>query len=409
MKIHFINQPSPFYPDFEIIERKGAGHPDTLSDGLAEELSIEYANYTLNRFGAVLHHNFDKVGLLGGAAEVDFGKGMLTKPIRVLINGRASHRFGRDEVPVKDILLKTTKRFLKEKLPKINPEIDLLFLYHVSTSGSPGYVKSDCDSSGSRKYWFNPRDLKDIRDINRLNSNDTSVGCAHFPLSELERCVLFIENRLNSKEYKHDKPWLGSDIKIMACRIEKKLDITMCIPQIADDVSDLDAYKKNIKTVRKDILSWLEDHFSFVENNLHTNTKDDYNLPELYLTAIGSSIESGDEGLVGRGNRINGLISSCRPYSMEGACGKNPVYHVGKLYNIIAQKIAENFYEEFHSTVEVYLIGQEGRSLEDPWQVAIVHDGKNIDKRKAEKIICRCLKDIPKYTQQILNHELTIY
>ena len=52
--------------DFEIVERKGIGHPDTLSDALAEELSRVYSNYTLSKFGVILHHNFDKVGLCGG-------------------------------------------------------------------------------------------------------------------------------------------------------------------------------------------------------------------------------------------------------------------------------------------------------------------------------------------------------
>jgi S-adenosylmethionine synthetase len=61
---------------------------------------------------------------------------------------------------------------------------------------------------------------------------------------------------------------------------------------------------------------------------------------ELYLTYTGSSIESGDEGVVGRGNRVTGLITPLRPMNIEGASGKNPVYHVGKLYNLAAQRIA---------------------------------------------------------------------
>ena len=76
------------------------GHPDTLSDALAETLSVNYSNYTLQKYGAVLHHNFDKVGLLGGASHVVFGKGFLTKPIRVLLNGRASTKFGNEGIPV---------------------------------------------------------------------------------------------------------------------------------------------------------------------------------------------------------------------------------------------------------------------------------------------------------------------
>jgi S-adenosylmethionine synthetase len=44
----------------------------------------------------------------------------------------------------------------------------------------------------------------------------------------------------------------------------------------------------------------------------------------MYLTVLGTSAESGDGGEVGRGNRVNGLISFCRPMTMEAAAGKNP-------------------------------------------------------------------------------------
>lgn len=34
---------------YDIVERKGKGHPDTLADSLAEFLSNEYSKYTLNK------------------------------------------------------------------------------------------------------------------------------------------------------------------------------------------------------------------------------------------------------------------------------------------------------------------------------------------------------------------------
>ena len=82
MKIFITKEQSPTESDFEFVERKGRGHPDTLADGLAEYLSVKYSLYTLKKFGAILHHNFDKIGLLGGSSSVRFGKGNLVKPIR---------------------------------------------------------------------------------------------------------------------------------------------------------------------------------------------------------------------------------------------------------------------------------------------------------------------------------------
>src|SRR6516165_4464867 len=54
-----------------------------------------------------------------------------------------------------------------------------------------------------------------------------------------------------------------------------------------------------------------------------------------------TSAEAGDDGQVGRGNRVNGLITPWRPMSLEAAAGKNPVSHVGKIYNVLAKRVAE--------------------------------------------------------------------
>ena len=35
----------------------------------------------------------------------------------------------------------------------------------------------------------------------------------------------------------------------------------------------------------------------------------------MYMTLIGSAVESGDEGAVGRGNRSRGVIPFCRNFS----------------------------------------------------------------------------------------------
>ena len=45
---------------------------------------------------------------------------------------------------------------------------------------------------------------------------------------------------------------------------------------------------------------------------------------------------AGDDGEAGRGNRANGLITPYRPMTMHSVAGKNPISHVGKLYNLVA-------------------------------------------------------------------------
>ncbi|HLE67399.1 MAG TPA: methionine adenosyltransferase [Burkholderiales bacterium] len=51
--------PSPGSLPFEIVERKGLGHPDTICDALVENLSTGLGRAYLERFGSILHHNVD--------------------------------------------------------------------------------------------------------------------------------------------------------------------------------------------------------------------------------------------------------------------------------------------------------------------------------------------------------------
>ena len=357
--------------DMEVIERKGAGHPDSLSDGLAEALSVAYAKYTYEKFGAVLHHNFDKVGLLGGRSEADFGRGRMTSPVRVLVNGRASHRFGDTELPVRELVEETARRFLGTRLPRIDPLRDLTFLWNLSEGSSPGQVGSGSPEDSCRRHWFSPRDLTDLRELSHLVCNDTSIGCAYAPLSPLEQFVLNVDEALGQAGH----TWLGTDMKVLAVRTGRAVDLTVCLPQIADAVPGLDAYLANVDTAREKILDLAGTALPGHDVELHTNTRDDPAVPELYLTATGSSIESGDEGLVGRGNRANGLIATTRPYTMEGVCGKNPVYHTGKIYTVAAQRIADELARRCGTAFQVWVVGQAGRDLGDPWQVTVAHRG----------------------------------
>jgi len=405
----FYLEKDKFDQQFECVERKGKGHPDTLADGLAEELSRTYSNYTLSKFGAILHHNFDKIGLLGGESYVTFGKGYLTKPVRVLLNGRASDYFGNRKIPLKELLETASRNFLFKNFPMIDKQKDIEIHYNLSNASSPGRTDEPESERGTRKYWFRPRGLHDLKELTCLRSNDTSLGCAYAPLTPLERSVLGIEKTLNSKIYHRKYPWLGSDIKVMACRVKKDINITICIPQIADYVPDMNSYRNNLEKIKSDIVNFVGKICNQQGINIDLNTRDDFSCYEIYLTAIGSSIESGDEGLVGRGNRSNGLITPNNPMSIEGAAGKNPVYHVGKIYNIVAKKIADKIHKLTGVYVQVFLIRQSGRGLTDPWKTIISLEKNNFDTKKILKITKNELKSIPKITKSLVRGKIDFF
>lgn len=393
--------------EFEIVEKKCIGHPDTLADGLAEHLSVMYSKYTKEKYGAVLHHNFDKVGLLGGASYVKFGEGYLTSPIRVLLNGRASTKFGNNNIPVNELLTRWTKDFLGERLPLLNIDKDLSIQYNLSNQSSPGKTEEKYQKEGTRKYWFEPRGLFDLQEIHKLFSNDTSLGIGYAPFSPLESIVCSIASNLTSDEFRVENPWIGSDIKIMGYRHCNEVNITLCIPQISRYVHSVQMYKDNIQKAYAVVKSIIET-YGFLKYEISINTRDDFERSELYLTAIGTSLESGDEGLVGRGNRINGLITPMRPMSMEGAAGKNPVYHIGKVYHVMASIIAQTLYQKLGIKNEVFLVSQSGRDLLDPWIVHVNVD-QAIDKEEAQKIITSLLKEFPIVTNGILENKYSIY
>ena len=391
------------HTNFEIVERKGQGHPDTLSDTLAEKLSNAYSKYTLKHFGAVLHHNFDKVGMMGGKCEVEFGHGKMIEPIRVLLNGRASSKFGNTIINVKELLINETKKFFNDNFPMLNFEKDVRIIYEVSEGSSPGGVKGH---ESKRHRWFEPETLDDLNELKHLNCNDTSMGCAFYGYSILENIVYKLERKLNSKEFKKNHIWLGSDIKIMGFREDNKVSITMCIPQLCTYVRNVTEYLNNKAQIAEYIKTFIHSLYPNVQLELYINTRDkiDENNTDLYLTFTGSSIEMGDEGFVGRGNRMGGLITPRRFYTMEGICGKNPIYHTGKMYCVASYIIAKKIYEKCGVNCSVEMIGQSGQPLSDPFKITIYTD-KKIDYDVCDQIASNVLNDFSKISMEILDEK----
>jgi S-adenosylmethionine synthetase len=103
--------------------------------------------------------------------------------------------------------------------------------------------------------------------------------------------------------------------------------------------------------------------------------------------------------------------------SMEASAGKNPVTHVGKMYNLLARIIAEEIAEAGKGDVKeawVRLLSQIGAPIDQP-QIAtaqlIMAEGAKISgiKKEAEAIIDDWLSNITKITDMVVNGELTVF
>jgi len=282
----------------------------------------------------------------------------------------------------------------------------------IHSNPSPGVIDGDISNLPPRSsiFMFAPRDKRDLTQSTFLESNDTSAGVGYAPYSTSDKIAIMIERMLNGSDFKKEHPFIGSDIKVMVAATDRFIEITTCIPFIGLYTPSIDFYKEKILWL-KDLIddqvkNIVGESYSF---STTINSRDVIEMKEVYLTATGSSVESGDEGMVGRGNRVNGVISMTSPMSMEGACGKNPIYHIGKLYNVLAGKIASKIFDLYKTPCKVFLLSQSGRNLQDPWQCTIVLGSKKYDKEKISDLVMGELANIPNLSKDLIFGRYTIY
>jgi len=324
----------------EIVERKGKGHPDTILDAVVENVGVRLCKYYLDNFGRILHHNVDKGSIAGGRARVDFGGGELLEPIYICVVGRATTEVFKDgnliRIPLGTLTLQSMKETLTNTLRFLDPTEQVLMDYKIK----PG--STDLTHVFDRAVDEIPR------------SNDTSFGVAFAPFSETEKLVYQTEQLLNSDAFKKKHPEVGEDVKVMGLRNNNEIQLTVAAAMIATLIPDADHYRGVIDDVTNAVLNQAK-KITDRDVSIVVNSADDPKRGSYYLTLTGTSAEMGDDAGVGRGNRVNGLITPCRPMSLEAAAGKNPQNHVGKIYNVLAQLIAERVIAEESRVSEIYV------------------------------------------------------
>ena len=309
--------------EVEIVERKGIGHPDTICDALAETLSRNLCQEYQRRFGEILHHNVDKALLCGGRAAAAFGGGSIVAPINIYLAGRATAEVRGETIPIREIAIDGSRAWLKSNLHAMDPDLQV----HIDALVQ--------HTSRDLQALFSRRGLRGI-----CLANDTSFGVGYAPLSRLERLVLAIDKQINGRDRERETPAWGEDIKVMAIRSGDGVEITVACAMIGRFLANIDEYLEQKALLDKMVRDLANEH-GFPSCSVGVNAADSLASGAIYLTVTGTSAEAGDDGQVGRGNRVNGLITPCRPMSLEAAAGKHPVSPVGKIYNVLARDIAE--------------------------------------------------------------------
>lgn len=376
----------------EICEHKGIGHPDSICDGVAEAASQALCRAYLKCYGAVQHHNVDKALLVGGEAKPCFGGGQVIKPIRLILCGRATPLPTPTSQDVQAVISSAAQTYLAEHL---RVRSDLFQIEIAVRNGSPNLQQVFARGAAV------------------AIANDTSFGVGFAPLSRLEQTVLEIAELLKSAEFRSTFPAAGDDFKIMGRRVDARMAFTIALAFIDRHVRSADDYFSIKQQVVEQVLSRIG-----VKHEVRINTLDAegaHSEDELFLTVTGLSAEHGDDGQVGRGNRINGLITPSRAMSLEAAAGKNPVAHVGKLYNLLAQEIARELATQLEHAeeVSVQILSAIGMPVDQPQLVSveIVQNDALTPavKNKVKQIVSKQLDNIHALSLQAIEGKIRVF
>ncbi len=383
----------------ELVERKGVGHPDTICDSIMDRISVELSKIYLKKFGAIMHHNIDKGLLVAGGVEHRFGGGEVTAPMRLVFGDRATFEAGGERVPVEEIAVATAKKWLKESLRFVDPDEHMVYQVELK----PGSAE-----------------LTDIfkRKGRVLGANDTSAAVGYAPLTPTEKIVLATEKHMNSRGFKKKFPETGEDIKVMGMRRNGELRLTIACPFMEKYVENEADYFRKKMEVTDAVKEFVEEKATgFEKTSIDINTLDarGRGVHGVYLSLLGTSAEDADCGQVGRGNRVNGVIALNRPMGTEAAAGKNPVSHVGKIYNVLTHRIAGEIHKQVPGVRQVYvwLCSQIGKPVDQPKIAAaqlVLRPGTRLEEVSKEvvEVIDKELGHINKFCMELAQGKIPV-
>ena len=389
--------------EVEVVERKGLGHPDFIADSSCEAVSQTLCRYYKEQFGTILHHNVDKGLVVGGRARPRFGGGEVLEPIRIIIAGRATTEVARcgkvEKVDVESIAYDAVREWLRASFRYLDVDS------HVEIQPMIRMGSADLISVFER--------AKEVP-----LANDTSFGVCFAPLTETEQLTLETERFLNSPRFKSSLPEVGEDVKVLCVRRKGEVDMTIStaiISSLTHDVSHYLSVKEQVAEQVADLASRLTDMPVSIVVNAADNP-DPKSEADVYLTVTGTSAEAGDDGNTGRSNRVNGLITPCRQMSLEATAGKNPVNHVGKIYNVLTKLIADRVYGEIRGVREAYVkvVSQIGKPINQPLVTSVqvvLERSFELEgvKPRVQSIVEDEVANVVEITERVLQGEVTLF
>jgi len=384
----------------EIVERKGVGHPDSMCDAIMDQVSVGLSRAYLEKFGAIMHHNADKSLLVAGEVESRFGGGVVKEPMLLIFGDRATFEVDGVSIPVEEIAIQTAKDWLKENLRFVDPDVHMKYQVELKP-GSQGltdiFKRKEC----------------------MLGANDTSAAVGYAPMTRTENMVLDTERYVNSGDFKKRFPEAGEDVKVMGFRNGANLNLTVAMAFVDRFVDSEKDYMRKKAEILEAVQEFANEKGAFekVVVNLNTLDVEGRGIDGVYLTVLGTSADGADSGQVGRGNKVNGVISLNRPIGTEAAAGKNPVSHVGKIYNALSHQIARSVCDEVPEVAEIciWLLSQIGKPIDQPAIAAaqvVMNSGASLDNKvqgRITEVIDGELANIEDFCKKLIYGKISVW
>lgn len=328
-------------------------------------MSVAYSRHCLERFGVVLHHNLDKLYLRGGQARTDLGVFEMTAPVTLTIGGRVSTTYANRPIDHRGLFEQVTSDYPSTVLPNFDHR-RWLRVEHATTDRSRFPI------------WFHPRGHDDLPELTRLAASDTVAVTAWWPHTPTERAALALERHLNQEGAGPRDHRLGQDVKVMAVRRGRHLDITVNVAVHPSSAPDTDSYDAILTALHDDLDEVVaRELHGALDHCLRLNTGDSnpYRGKRHYLLGSGTCLEFGEEGFVGRGNTVSGFVPVHRPKSVEAAFGKSPTYHAGKVYALYADRIARTVHATTGVAATVTIVARHSDPIRHPAMVHVALHG----------------------------------
>lgn len=382
----YAAEPAKAEPPVEMCEHKGIGHPDTITDAVCEAVALQLVRTYQDEFGGAMHFNVDKGLLVGGRSEPRFGGGAVLERPKLIVCGRASNPGGRLDLP--RLVEHAAAGWLDAHLSAGSG------LFHLSSEVKQGSAN-----------------LGEVFGRTEVRANDTSFGAGYAPLTALETKVMALASALGSAKLREAVPAAGQDFKVMGLRNGRDFTFTVALALIDRHVASCAEYFAAKERTRAALAAVLDPADKVLINRLDDPQASDERT--IYLTVTGLSAEMGDDGQVGRGNRVNGLITPGRPMSLEAAAGKNPHSHVGKIYNVLAHHLARAICERIPEVkaVTVRLLSAIGAPLDQPQVAAIEIDGEASPavRERVRTLVDAQFESLPHFVAELARGQLRVY